>query len=177
MIIIDTETTSLLKPEVADLAQQPHIIEIALIRLDEHSYEEVERYDTLLKPGEPLDEDLHKKITGLTNADLEDAPSFLELYDGIADFMLGEQSIIAHNAAFDMGVLVVELRRIGKEFAFPYPPNQVCTVERTKHIKGRRMRLIELYEMKMGKPLKQTHRAMGDAEALADVVRAMKLKP
>ena len=176
MIIFDTETTGLLKPEIANLDAQPHIIEVAMVRLDEVNYEEVERFETLLDPGVPIDEELHKKITGLTNADLAGKPTFFEVYRQLADFCLGEWSIVAHNYPFDRGMLEVELRRINAVCAFPWPPNGICTVERTMHIKSRRMRLSELYELKLGKPLAQTHRAMGDALALAEVVREMRLK-
>ncbi len=176
MIIFDTETTDLLKPDVADLKAQPDIIEIAMIRLDDVTYEEIDRYGTLLKPSKPLDEETHKTITRLTNADLENAPTFLEIYELLCNYTIGEICIVAHNVIFDLGVLTVELRRIGKEYAFPYPPKQICTVNYTKHLSGRRLRLLELYERKMSKALAQTHRAMDDAEALAELVREIKLQ-
>lgn len=175
MIILDTETTDLLKPEVADLAQQPHMIEIALLKLND-KWKEVDRYEALLKPGVPLDDETHKKITGLTNAELEGCPKFLELYDELVDFCLGERVIFGHNLGFDIGVLVTELRRISRETAFPYPPQQICTIERTKHIRGRRLKLTELYELKLKRPLKQQHRAMSDVEALWEVLCVMKIK-
>ena len=174
MIIFDTETTELLKPEIADLATQPHIVEIALIKVNQ-DYNEVDRYEALLNPGVPFDEVAHAKITKLTAAQLEAAPTFLELYEEVADFFIGERTMIAHNLEFDRGVLSAELRRIGKEYAFPYPPQQLCTVNLTKHLKGRRLKLVDLYEMTLKKPLAQTHRAMGDAEALLEVVREMKV--
>ena len=174
MILIDTETSGLLLPEGADLATQPWAIEIAVLKLGP-KYKEVARYTTLLKPGAPIDEELHKKITGLTNADLAKAPTFLEVYGALAAFCLGETMIVAHNMSFDLGILVNELRRIGKEFAFPFPPEQICTVEASKHILGRRMKLTELYEHLTKKKLKQTHRAMDDVEALVQVVKGLKL--
>ncbi len=176
MIILDTETTGFLKPEIADLAAQPHIVEIAMIKLDDRNYKELDRYEALMKPGAPLDEELHKRITGLTNADLADKPVFLELKDELCDFFLGERCLVAHNLEFDRGMLVVELRRIGAEHAFPFPPMQVCTVERTKHLQGHRLKLIDLYQLKLGRKLDQKHRAMSDAEALAEIVKEMKLK-
>lgn len=176
MIILDTETTDLLKPETADLSWQPHIVEIAMLRLDDKTFAELDAYEALLKPGIPIDEVAHKTITKLTNAQLEGCPTFLELYEELSDFFLGERTLIAHNLAFDLGVLSTELRRINKEYAFPYPPRQFCTVNTTKHIKGRRLKLSELYELKLGKKLQQTHRAMDDARALAEVVTKMKVR-
>lgn len=174
MILFDTETTNLLMPEIANLAQQPHMIELAVIKLGP-KYKEVERFTTLLKPPVPLDEEAHKTITGLTNADLAKAPIFLEVWERVAALFLGEPLVVAHNLNFDLGVLTTELRRIGKEYCFPYPPNQVCTVESTKHLKGRRLKLTELHELKIGKPFKQKHRAMSDVEALVRIIKEMKL--
>lgn len=175
MIVLDTETTELQKPEIADLSTQPHIIEIALIKLDPE-WREVDRYEALIDPQAPLNSEEHKRITGLTNEVLKGCPTFLELYEELCDFFLGEGVLVAHNAEFDRSNIVCELRRINREFAFPYPPVQICTVERTKHLLGRRLKLTELYEMKLKRKLAQKHRAMADAEALAEIVREMRLK-
>lgn len=174
MIVFDTETTNLLMPEIADLSAQPSIIEICMVRLDA-KYKVLEEFATLVNPLVPFDEETHKKITGIKASDLADAPTFLEVYGKLADFCLGEESLVAHNMAFDLGVLTAELRRIGKEFAFPYPPTQICTVESTKHLKGHRLKLTDLYELKLKKKLKQTHRASDDVTALVQIVKAMKL--
>lgn len=74
--------------------------------------------------------------------------------------------MIAHNLWFDLNMLVNDLRRIGAEFRFPYPPKQVCTVEAYQHVRGRREKMTEMYERIMGEPLAQTHRALDDARAL-----------
>lgn len=174
MIIFDTETTDLMRPEVADITWQPHIIEIAMVKLDEN-WREIDRYATLIKPGIPLNEEMHKNITGITSAQLETAPTFLEKYDELISFCIEEHTMIAHNMPFDLGVLVTELRRIGKEYAFPYPYNQICTVERTRHLKGKRLTLVDLYKLKLNRKLEQTHRALDDVLALAEIVRFMKI--
>jgi hypothetical protein len=70
-------------------------------------------------------------------------------------------------------VLYFELLRTGWERRFPFPPNQVCTVDSTMHIKGRRMKLTELYEHTQGKPLAQTHRAVDDVRALWECYKAL----
>jgi len=175
MIIFDTETTGLLMPEGAPLIAQPHVIELAMVKLDDSSYKELDRYEALLKPGIDIDEELHARITGLKNSDLADKPTFLELLDEFVEFFIGEEKLIAHNLEFDRGVLVCELSRIGREFSFPYPPMQICTVDRTKHLKGRRLKLTELYELKFDRKLNQKHRAMSDVEALVEIVQEMQL--
>ncbi len=172
-LVFDTETTGLLKPNVADLAQQPKISEFALCELD-REYNEVAKHSWLIYPGEDITPEI-TKITGLTNADLAGKPTFIEVLPEIEAAMLGCCRIIAHNMAFDHGMLINELRRLGREHAFPYPPNQVCTVQLANElIFGRRAKMTELYEKVLGRPLAQTHRALDDVMALVDIVRAQR---
>lgn len=174
MILLDTETTELLKPEVADLSSQTHMVEIALIKVD-YKYKELDTFETLLNPGVPFDEEAHKKMTGITSDMIAKAPTFLEIFDTLAGFFLGQDILIAHNLAFDLRVLVCELKRIGKEYAFPYPPNGICTVEATKHLTGHRLKLTELYKKTFNREFKQEHRAMSDVRALLEIVRKRKV--
>lgn len=172
-LVYDTETTGLLKPGIADLASQPKIIEFALVELDE-DYNEVGEWSWLIHPGESITPEI-TKITGLTDADLIGKPSFIQVLPEIEEAFMGAHRLMAHNLPFDMGMLTNELKRIGREFAFPYPPNQLCTVQLASElIFGRRARMTELYEKTMGKPLAQTHRALDDVKALVEIVRAQR---
>ena len=93
----------------------------------------------------------------------------------IEEAFMGVHRLMAHNLPFDMGMLTNELRRLGRQYAFPYPPNQVCTVQLANEmIYGRRAKLTELYEKTMGKPLAQTHRALDDVRALVEVIRGQR---
>jgi DNA polymerase-3 subunit epsilon len=167
VLVFDTETTGLLKPDACALADQPKIIEIALVELRAGAV--YDKRSWLINPGEAITEEI-TKITGLKNEDLEGKPSFAQLLPEIADFFLGAEAVIAHNLPFDRGMLVNELRRLNAEFSFPYPPKQICTVQAFMHVTGKRMRQIELYQHVMGKPLAQTHRALDDAMALTEIV-------
>lgn len=158
----DTETTGLLLPGAAALKDQPKIIEIASIRSDGKILE------LKLQPGEALSPEI-TKITGLKDDDLRGAPTFLQALPQIAAFFVGVEGIVAHNLPFDIGMLTTELKRCGKEFAFPYPPKQICTVAAFEHVKGRRMRLAETYQHVTGAELRQTHRALDDARALFEI--------
>lgn len=172
-LIYDTETTGLLKPGIADLASQPKIIEFAVIELDDE-YNEVAAHSWLINPGEPISEVI-TKITGLKDEDLFDKPSFIQALPEIEEVFTGVHRLMAHNLPFDMGMLTNELRRVGREYAFPYPPNQLCTVQLASElIFGRRAKMTELYETVMGKPLAQTHRALDDVRALVEIVRAQR---
>lgn len=175
MMVFDVETTNLLCPPDADLKDQPHIIEIGCVFLDDVTYKETCAVSQLIRPGIVLDEEEHKKITKLTNADLADAPTFADIFPGLCEMFVGEQKLIAHNCPFDMGVLVCELRRLNAEYAFPYPPVQICSAELSAAKFGRRYKLDEFYTKITGKAMKQTHRAVDDARALAAIVRKLKL--
>lgn len=179
MIIFDTETTGLPLPSIADLSQQPHIIDFAAIKLAQVErtvrrkihlvWEEVDRFQTLINPGVPL-EAVITKLTGYTDSDLKDAPSFAQALDGIANFVLGQRSMLAHNLPFDKSMLMFELERLGMVTQFPWPMKQLCAVQLYEPEFGKRPRLIQLYEAKLGKPLEQKHTAMADAEALTEIV-------
>lgn len=163
-LVFDTETTGFLLPSTAELKDQPHIIEIGLIVAEtrkEHSW--------LINPGQPLTDEI-TKITGLTDDDLRGKPSFIEVLPEVIEVFLGTNELIAHNLPFDLGMLLIELRRCGKETAFPFPPEQLCTVSAYGHLKGHNMKLIDFYKHVMGCELKQTHRALDDARALLDIL-------
>jgi DNA polymerase III epsilon subunit-like protein len=174
-LVMDTETTGLLLPSSAPLAQQPKIIELALIELQhgmgkaEDMFWVVGEQSWLINPGEPLS-DVITRITGLTDADLIDKPPFAAVLPELIDWFLGATGLVAHNLPFDLGMLTNELKRCGKEFAFPYPPSQVCTVAAYHPVFGRRAKLTEVYERVMKKPMLQKHRALDDTRALAEII-------
>jgi DNA polymerase-3 subunit epsilon len=182
-LVFDTETTGLTLPSAAPLDQQPQIIEIAVMELIHNPTRNVTNgarvivgcdWTYLFDPGKPLTEEINK-ITGLTDDDLKGKPSFAAALPELIKIFHGAHGLIAHNLPFDLQMLVNELRRCGKEYAFPYPPEQICTVQSFFHLKGRRMKLTELYQHFMGKELDQKHRAMSDVEALAEIVVASEL--
>ena len=169
-LVFDTETTGLLKPGVADLKEQPKIIEFAVAEIDAQ-YNVIATHEWLIHPGEEITPEI-TKITGITNEKLKGKPTFIEVLPEIEKVFMGIGRIIAHNMPFDWGMLVNELRRCSREYAFPYPPNQVCTVQLASDLLyGRRARLVELYEKTTGKKLDQKHRALDDVLALVEVVR------
>lgn len=171
-LVYDTETTGLLRPGDAALDEQPKIIEFAVSEINT-KYEIVEEHSWLINPGEPLPPTI-TKITGLKDSDLAGKPPFLSVLPEIEKVFLGVDRLVAHNIAFDMGMLTNELRRVGREYAFPYPPQQVCTVQLASDlIYGRRAKMTELYEKALGHPLAQTHRALDDVHALVEIVRAL----
>lgn len=174
MIILDTETTSLVAPSVTELDKQVRMIEFAAIKVDDLTLEEKDRMTFLLNPGIPLSDET-KKATKLTDNDLKDQKKFVAYYLPMVDFFVGERILAAHNAEFDVLVIDAELKRLGKERNFPWPFRHICTVEQTFDLTGKRLKLIDLYKHLFERePVQTTHRAMADVEILLEVVQQLR---
>ena len=161
-IFLDTETTGL-SPESGDRIIEIGCVEMVNRRLTGrhlHFY---------INPERPNHEDA-VRIHGLTDEFLADKPVFAALADEIIDYCRGAEVII-HNAAFDLGFLDAELKRLGKG-------------KFREHVSGVIDSLIMAREMFPGKSnsldalckrleVDNTHRtlhgALMDAELLAEV--------
>ena len=173
IIVIDTETTGLLKPEGTELIYQPYIIEVCAIRIN-NSFQRVGELITLVKPPIPISKKI-TSITHITDDMVKKSPSSPKLYRPLVDLFLGCHTLVAHNATFDVGMLKLELSRIEKQFNFPWPPIHYCTVEQSLHLKGHRLKLSELYELATGETeIKDAHRAEADVIALVESYRWLK---
>ncbi len=168
-LIVDTETTGLLKPKKVPLNEQPRIIELCIVRTD--GKEVIASNSWLISPEQEITAEI-TKITGIKNEDLIGKPTFKELLPEIEEAFLGADTFIAHNAPFDRGMLLNDIARAEWPKEFPWPASIVCTVQEFQHEYGRRMKLTELYEKKVGKPLAQTHRALDDVLALHEALIA-----
>jgi DNA polymerase-3 subunit epsilon len=104
-IFLDTETTGL-SPDAGDRVIEIGCVEMLNRRLsgnDLHFY---------LNPERPNSEDA-VRIHGLSDEFLADKPLFASIADELLAYLAGAEVVI-HNAAFDIGFLNAELRRIGK---------------------------------------------------------------
>jgi len=104
-IFLDTETTGL-SPESGDRVIEIGCVEMVNRRLSGrnlHFY---------LNPERANSEDA-VKVHGLTDEFLADKPLFTAIADEFLEYVSGAE-IVIHNAAFDVGFLNEELRRIGR---------------------------------------------------------------
>ncbi|MCL2654978.1 MAG: exonuclease domain-containing protein [Coriobacteriia bacterium] len=92
--LVDTETTGF-SPDKDEL------IEVALVRM--RGAEVLATYDTLIRPARPLPPEI-VELTGITDADLEEAPALDAVVGEIREF-IGDRDLVAHNAAFDRGFI------------------------------------------------------------------------
>jgi DNA polymerase-3 subunit epsilon len=169
MIVFDLETTGLPLAEGADLDLQPRITEFGAIKLD-HQLKEISMLELLINPGIPLDPKV-TKITGLTDDMLKDKKPFVARLEEITNFFLGERVLVAHNLPFDRIVLQFELERLDKMTMFPWPPEQICTVEVGETIWNKKRKLVDLYKEITGNEHKGAHRSIADVRALIEIVK------
>jgi DNA polymerase-3 subunit epsilon len=117
-IVLDTETTGL------DPKSGHRVIEIACIEVVDllPTGEHFHRY---IDPERDIDPDA-ERVHGISRASLRGKPRFHdpEIADRFLDFV-GDARLVAHNAAFDMGFVNMELERAGRA---PLPEDRwVCT--------------------------------------------------
>jgi DNA polymerase III subunit epsilon len=172
-LIFDTETTGLTLHPSAPVEKQPRMIEFGGVLLSLESGEIEEEFSLLINPGAPLPPEI-VKITGITDDDLRDAPTFSEILPQIVGIFLRCEVVVAHNLPFDRSILRGELAR-AKVTEFPWPPREACTMGMYRTEWGRDPRLVELYESVMGHPLAQTHRALDDVKAMVEVIQKEQL--
>ena len=106
-IFLDTETTGL-SPERGDRIVELGCIEMVNRRLTGRS---LHHYINPERASHPDAERVH----GLTQQFLADKPLFAGIADEMLEFIAGAEVII-HNAAFDVGFLNAELKRLGRPF-------------------------------------------------------------
>lgn len=104
-IFLDTETTGLY-PDNGD-----RIIEIGCVELL-HRKLTGNNLHFYLNPGRDSHEDA-LRIHGISNAFLRDKPPFSAVADELLAYLAGAE-IIIHNAAFDVGFLDAELKRLAR---------------------------------------------------------------
>jgi DNA polymerase III subunit epsilon len=172
LLVFDTETTGLPLHPNAPLIKQPKIIEFGGILL--LNGEEVEEISFLVDPQESLSEEIIK-ITGITDDDLRGQLPFSARVEELKKLFERCAGCAAHNLPFDKTMMVNDLRRCGQETNFPWPGREMCTVGIYKEQWGRNPKLTELYANIMGKPLAQTHRALGDVRALVEIIQEEEL--
>lgn len=97
IVALDLETTGLIK-------EKDSIIEIALIKFDEHTFEIVEEFSTLINPWISIP-DLNVNITWITDEMVASSPTLEEIKWKIEEF-IWDFPILWHNTYFDRDFLV-----------------------------------------------------------------------
>lgn len=151
MIAIDLETTGL-SPLV------DRIIEIALYKV---TPEKLEVFQTLINPEIPIPAHT-TAIHNITDEMVSSAPLLHEVLGELKEFV-GHHPIVAHNAKFDLGFIVMGMQKVN----MPLSANPVycsCKLSRHTHKETTNHKLATLVK-ELNIPLLQHHRALDDAFA------------
>ncbi len=109
-IVFDTETTGIF-PNHDDPKMQDRIVEIGCVEL--FNLERTGReYHVYINPERDVPEEV-VRVHGLTRDFLLKHKRFAEIAEEFLDF-IGDATLVAHNATFDMNFLNAELRRLGR---------------------------------------------------------------
>jgi DNA polymerase III epsilon subunit-like protein len=167
-VIFDTETTGLILPGANDISKQPYITDIYChkqARDKDGNVLVTSIFHKLLKPPIPITAEI-TKITGVTDESRANSPSFVMIWEEMAEFFCGVDRMVAHNVAFDRSMLANELLRCDKVLKFPWPRQHICTVEKSLKYEQRRLNLTRLHEYLFGTGFVDAHTAKGDVVPL-----------
>lgn len=165
-LVFDTETTGLIDNVTVGDSELPEVIEFFGVLIDQDG-NKIKEYEQLIRPKKPIPKEI-TKITGIDDAMVRLEPSFDIVCCEIFKLIEESPAVVAHNLNYDVEMLNIEARRLGK--TINWPATKICTIEQTMHIKGHRMNLGALYEYLFGSHFAGAHRARADVEALARCV-------
>lgn len=151
--IIDIETTGG-KPK------DSKITEIAIYKHDGEKV--IDEFVTLVNPEIPIPPFICN-LTGINDQMVQDSPKFYEIAKKIVEFTK-DTVFVAHNVAFDYGIIRHEFRNLGFDYRLPH----LCTVRTSRHvIPGHDSYSLGKLTKDLGISLVGRHRAGGDAMATA----------
>jgi DNA polymerase-3 subunit epsilon len=101
-VLLDTETTG--------ISSQDEIVQIAVMAPDGAAL-----LNTLICPTRPIPLE-STQIHGITDADVQDAPLFPEIFDRLKEITAGKR-IIVYNASFDVRLIRQTLAKYDKSFS------------------------------------------------------------
>jgi DNA polymerase-3 subunit epsilon len=162
--VFDTETTGLIDNIGRPLVKQPHVIEYFMVTADTDKMELGDSLSLLIKPPVTITAEI-TRITGITNEMVANSPYFREIAQQIADQIASHDVLVAHNAAYDRDMIIIEFERLGIDIKLP---PLICTVEATEWLQGYRLSLGKLHEKLFGFDFADHHRAEADTRALGN---------
>lgn len=157
LISLDIETTGV-------WVEKDKIIEIALVKYNPDGTKEV--FHKRINPGIPIPAAV-TELTGISNQDVKDAPSFQEVAKEIFAF-LGYSDFAGFNVErFDLPLLQRELWDAG--IKFEWKDRNIYDAQKVYHLNEKRD-LSAAYQFYCGKELNNAHSALADAEAAYEIL-------
>ena len=155
LVICDLETTGL------DLVKD-RIIQISYIKVHPNGKEE--RGNELINPEKPIPEEVIA-LTGISNDDVKDKPTFKQIAQSLADMFVGSDFAGFNSNHFDIPLLAEEFLRAGIDFDFT--KCRLIDAQTIFH-KMERRNLAAAYKFYCGRKMEEdfeAHRADQDTEA------------
>ncbi|MCA1632097.1 MAG: 3'-5' exoribonuclease [Acidobacteria bacterium] len=156
-VVFDVETTGSKIPP-------SRLVEIGAYRVSRGRI--VSEFSSLVNPRVPIPPFI-SSLTGISDSMVATAPVFESIAEDLLDFV-GKSVLVAHNSSFDVRFLNYEVGRA-------YPGRKMCNAEMCTVSLSRRVvpslanhRLHTVAEH-FGVPIRNRHRASGDARATAEV--------
>ena len=157
-IVFDVETTGL-------FVEKGHrVIEVGAIKVDGNMMGE--EFQRLINTDKPITR-VARKVHGITAEMLAGQPEAKDILSAFKDFA-GTNTLVAHNAAFDVGFLQREFMRAGLVFN----SHHKCTLKMSRKVfPGLGNHKLETIARHLGIPVDKTrrHRALDDARLTAQV--------
>ncbi len=165
--VVDIETTGL-APEINE------IIEIGAVLLEEkgRKLKIIKKFDRLIKPYNEIPP-IITSITGIDDSMVQKAPRFQEVASEFLDF-IGDAVFVAHNVLFDLRMINIALQR----YSFPIINNPSLDTQDMIAVAYPTMsshRLTDVID-ELDIKVTESHRALADAEATAEVLQKTLVK-
>jgi len=154
LVVIDVETTGT-DPKMSDL------VEVAAVKIKGTKI--VDRWSTFVNPGRPI---VGNQMHGITDKDVQGAPSPKEAVEKLFAF-IGDSLVVGHNVGFDIGFIEAAM---GDGFRVrPESYLDTLVIAREGYPGAESYKLGDLARF-FGVELSQSHRALPDAEATAELL-------
>ncbi len=162
-VLVDFETTGLRDSEIC---------QIGVIDMQGNVL-----MDTLVKPSGKISAGA-TRVNGITNAMVQDAPGFTELYVKLSTIFAGK-IVVAYNVAFDMGVLKGECSR--RKLPTPHMVRWECAMKSYAQFYGQWNAERRSYSwqslskacIQQNVPIKNAHSAVGDCLLTLELIKVM----
>jgi DNA polymerase-3 subunit epsilon len=156
MTFVDVETTG-------GSYRRDRIIEIALIQTEDGKI--TSTFESLINPEQKVPDSI-LEMTGISQIELEKAPTFSEVVQEVGE-LLADSIFVAHNAAFDYGFVKNEFRILEKS----YSAKCLCTVKLSRALyPAYRSHSLDSLIKRFNFRMENRHRAYDDAKVMVDFV-------
>lgn len=155
-VVYDLETLGL-------NSHENDIIEIGAVKMVGDRI--VDTYSKFVKPSRPISKKI-EELTGINNSLVATADSIEKVLPEFMEF-IGEATLVAHNAKFDIGFIK---RDVKKYLGYDYSPSVIDTLQWARDLmpdlNGHGLKTVT---KKLGVALENHHRAVDDSQATAQM--------